>query len=106
MNDERVEFRKGLFQGTLPDFLNQYNSDNQLVINIDADLYSATLYVLTAAHSIIKPGTIVIFDEFSSVLHEFRALEDYCSAYMRDFEVVCVAESKNTYFAHVAVKFK
>ena len=58
------------------------------MIHNDSDLYSATLYVLTRANDIILPGTIIIFDEFYSVMHEFRALEDYCSSYMRSYDVL------------------
>jgi hypothetical protein len=73
------------------------------VLNNDSDLYSSTLYVLTRAHDRLKPGTIVIFDEFSSVLNEFMALKHYCSAYRRDYEVLGATSS---YFAQVAVRFK
>lgn len=86
--DTRVTFYKGLFQETLPGFLRDYRAVRPLVIHIDCDLYSASLYALTQIDSIAKPGTVLIFDEFPSLLHEFRALEDYCSAYMRSYEVV------------------
>lgn len=104
IQDERVSFCKGLFQDTLPDFLNGYDSDHLLIINIDADLYSSTLYVLTMAHNILKRGSIIIFDEFSSVLHEFRAFEDYCSSYNVKFEVVVRSKTAKSYYAHVAVR--
>lgn len=104
IKDERVSFRKGLFQKTLPGFLASYDSENLLVINIDADLYSSTLYVLTMSHKILKKGSIIIFDEFSSVLHEFRAFEDYCSAYNVAFEVIAHTESAKSYYAHLAVR--
>ncbi|WP_104734311.1 TylF/MycF/NovP-related O-methyltransferase [Hanstruepera ponticola] len=102
--DKRVFFKKGLFQDTLPDFLFNYDPSNLLIINIDADLYSSTLFVLTKAHDIIKKDSIIIFDEFSSILHEFRAFEDYCSAYGVDFEVVAYTKSSKSYYAHVAVR--
>lgn len=86
--DTRVSFYKGLFQETLPGFLRSYSAERPLVIHIDCDLYSASLYVLTQIDQIAKPGTVLIFDEFPSLLHEFRALEDYCSAYMRSYEIV------------------
>ena len=86
--DTRVSFVKGLFQDTLPRFLETYNSTSQLVIHNDSDLYSSTLYVLTRSTDIIIPGTIIIFDEFYSVMHEFRALEDYCASYMCSYEVI------------------
>lgn len=87
-DDKRVSFVKGLFQDTLPKFLKEFKASNQLVINNDSDLYSATLYVLTYANDFILPGTIIIFDEFYNVMHEFRALDDYCSSYMRSYEVI------------------
>jgi len=104
IDDERVSFCKGLFQDTLPKFLETYDSDNVLVVNIDADLYSSTLFVLTQLHCFLKKGSIIIFDEFSSVLHEFRAFEDYCSAYNVKFEVVASSKTPKSYYAQVAVR--
>ena len=106
IDDERVWFIKGLFQDTLPGFLEDYNSNDRLIIHNDSDLYSSTLYVLTAANEIIVPGTIIIFDEFSSILHEFRALEDYCSSYLRRFEVVAATISPTNYFRQIAIEMK
>ena len=79
---------KGLFQQTLPAFLEEWEPAQQLILHNDSDLYSATLYVLSQANKILGPGAIVIFDEFYGVMHEFRALEDYCSSYMRSYEVI------------------
>ncbi|PNQ72086.1 macrocin O-methyltransferase [Hanstruepera neustonica] len=104
IKDDRVSFYKGLFQDTLPDFLLGYQSDKLLVINIDADLYSSTLFVLTMGHKILKKGSVILFDEFSSVLHEFRAFEDYCAAYGVCFEVIAYTKSKKSYYSHVAIK--
>ncbi|MGI9456412.1 MAG: TylF/MycF/NovP-related O-methyltransferase [Aeoliella sp.] len=92
-DDERVSFVKGLFQETLPSFMKEYCPNGQLLIHNDSDLYSATMFVLTYANDILVPGSLDMFDEFYSVTHEFRALEDYCSSYMRSYEVV--AATKN-----------
>ena len=102
LDDARVSFVKGRFQESLPGFLSQFQPSGRLVIHLDADLYSATLYVLTMLNSRITAGTVLILDEFSSVLHEFRALEDYCSAYARDYEVLAVTTS----FDQVAIRMK
>jgi hypothetical protein len=102
LNDGRVQFVKGLFQDTLDAFLAGFTPRSQLVLHNDSDLYSATLYVLTRCHDVLVPGTIVIFDEFSSVLNEFRALDDYCVSYRRTYEVLGVT---NAYFAQVAIRF-
>ena len=104
MNDERVSFCKGLFQDTLPVFLETYDSNNVLVVNIDADLYSSTLFVLTQLHRFLKEGSIIVFDEFSSVLHEFRAFEDYCISYNVKFEVIASSRNAKSYYAHVAIR--
>lgn len=104
IKDNRVSFVKGLFQDSLPEFLENYDFKNTLVINIDADLYSATLFVLTQMHRFLKKGSIIIFDEFSSILHEFRAFEDYCSAYSVKFEVIVISKTPKSYYAHVAVR--
>jgi len=100
--DTRVSFVKGLFQKTLPGFLANFQCSRQLVIHNDSDLYSATLYVLTRANDIITAGTIIIFDEFYSPLHEYRALKDYCAAYMRGYDVVAATEGH----AQVAIRIK
>jgi O-methyltransferase len=104
IDDKRIGFVKGLFQSTLPSFLKGFTPANRLVVHIDADLYSATLYVLTYMNDVIKPDTIIVFDEFSSVLHEFRALEDYCAAYMRKYEVLSAVRSPSDYYSQVAIK--
>ena len=105
VDDARVSFIQGLFQDTLPAFLKGYTSNNPLVIHFDCDLYSATLYVLTHANSIIVPGTIILFDEFSSMLHEFRAFEDYCSSYMRSYEIIGASDRHGS-LSQIAIKMK
>jgi len=100
VSDDRVSFFKGLFQTTLPSFVEHYDNEHQLIINNDSDLYSSTLYTLTTAHNIIVPGTIIIFDEFLSMLHEFRALEDYCSSYLREYKILAAANA----YSQVAIR--
>lgn len=87
--DSRVQFVVGMFQDTLPKFLAQFKSRSRIVVNIDCDLYSSALYCLTKLDPILPGGTILMFDEFGSVLHEFRAVQDYLSSYRRALKVVC-----------------
>jgi hypothetical protein len=79
--DTRVKLLKGLFQDTLPEFLRGFTRRERIVVHCDADLYSSTLYVLTRLSELLRPGDVVIFDEFSQPMHEFRALEDWSQAY-------------------------
>ena len=102
IQDERVKFVKGFFQDTLDLFLKKFEFRNQLVINLDADLYSSTLYVLTLLNKHIQPDTIIIFDEFTSG-DECGALIDYSNSYLREFEVIAVAGKA---FQQVAIKMK
>ena len=81
--DPRLTFIKGWFQETVPAFLEKFEAANRIVIHNDSDLYSSTLYVLAKLDPVISPGTVIIFDDFHSPLHEFRALNDYTEAFDR-----------------------
>lgn len=104
INDSRVSLFKGLFQETLPEFLEDYHSGNsQLVIYSDSDLYSSTLYTLAKMDPYISEGTVIFLDDFSSVTNEFRALMDYQDAFMRDYSFLA---SCGPYFDSVALQIK
>ena len=106
INDDRITFIKGLYQDTLPEFFKNFKNNHQLLIHNDSDLYSSTLYVLTFLNHIIVPETIIMFDDFTSMLHEFRAFDDYCSSYYRDFEMIGATVSSNNYYYQLAVRMK
>ncbi len=102
--DKRVKFIKGIFQETLTPFISENKFSNRLVINMDADLYSSTLYVLSKMDEILVPGTIIFFDEFSSVLSEFRALDDYSKSYLRNYRLLGATNAPNDYYAHIVIE--
>jgi hypothetical protein len=78
IDDPRVAFHKGWFEQTVPDFkLPVYEV---LFINLDADLYSSTTYVLDRLRAHIRPGVYVYFDDMSRPDHEPRALEEFLQA--------------------------
>jgi hypothetical protein len=101
--DSRVRLVKGYFQDTLSDFLEtQYTGDrHRLVVHCDADLYSSTLYVLATLNRLMVPGTIIVFDEFSSVLHEFRAFSDFLESFGRQARGVAAT---GPFYSRVAVE--
>lgn len=88
ISDSRHKFYQGLFQQTLLPFLSEYNTTKRKVIHMDADIYSATLYVLTLFSSFIKSGDILIFDEFNVPLHEFKAFKEWVSSFYIEYKVV------------------
>lgn len=87
-DDERCRFIKGLFQDTLPEFLKTFDSTLRKVIHLDADIYTSTLFVLTMMAPRLRKGDILIFDEFTVPLHEFRAYTDFVSSYYIKTEVI------------------
>jgi hypothetical protein len=94
-NDSRVSLEIGLFQDTLGGFLERFPLNRKTVIHLDADLYSATLYVLTMLMSNLKQGDIILFDEIGSaygVTHEFRALCDVEAAFGLRYRVLAGAD--------------
>lgn len=103
IDDDRVSFVPGWFQESVEPFLESFTPQRQLVVHIDADLYSSALYVLTRFNALLVPGTIVVFDEFSSVLNEFAALDHYCSAYVREYDVLAHAWH---YFCQLAIRMR
>ena len=84
--DERAVLFKGLFQETLPEALQAAfptgrQAGRPMLINVDSDLYSSALYVLTSMHPLLRSGDYVYFDEFFDALNEFSAYNDYIRAY-------------------------
>ena len=86
--DPRCSFVKGLFQDTLPGWLMGREFPMRIVLHLDADLYSSSLLVLTQILPSLKKDDIIIFDEFCSYLHEYRALVDATTAYPMRFKAL------------------
>ena len=74
-DDPRVVLHKGWFDDTLPAFA--LPPHERLVLNLDADLYSSTIFVLRTLVDAVRPGTILIFDEFCDRFHELRAFNEF-----------------------------
>ena len=81
LNDDRGKYIKGLFQDTLPGLIASQqallNSGATKVILMDADLYSATIFTLSQLYPSLKKGDIIMFDEFSVAMHEFKAFIEF-----------------------------
>jgi len=75
IDDARVQFFKGWFDETLPKY--KMPPHDILVLNLDADLYSSTAFVLNFLKDAIVPGTYIYFDEFNHQFHELRAFDEF-----------------------------
>jgi hypothetical protein len=75
IDDDRVSFVVGWFDQTLPTF--EMPDHDQLVVNIDCDLYASADTVLRWLEPHLRPGTLLYFDEFPDRDHEMRAFLEF-----------------------------
>ncbi len=96
INDDRGQFYQGLFQQTLPGFLKTFDHSRRTIVMIDADLYSATIFVLTSLAPFLKKDDIIFFDEFAVPKHEFKAFHEFTQSYAINLRLIGAAN--NYYF--------
>ena len=75
VDDPRVSFVVGWFDETLPSY--EPPTHDQLVVNVDCDLYSSTRTVLEWLDLHLGPGTLVYFDDLFNRDHQWRALREW-----------------------------
>lgn len=106
IDDARGSFIKGLFQDTLLPWIHEHRtlleSSHRKVIHMDADLYSATDYVLSLLYPYLRSGDLILFDEFNVPLHEYKAFAEFTS----NFYVTLIPQTavNNYYQASFMVK--
>jgi hypothetical protein len=88
IDDPRVKFFVGWFNETLPGY--EAPDHDQLIVNIDCDLYSSTKTVFDAlrARNLIKTGTYIYFDEFHERNDELKAFSELMQETKWKFQVV------------------
>jgi predicted O-methyltransferase YrrM len=86
-----AELVVGWFADTLPGFLDSHDGSVDF-LHVDADLYSAAVTVLDHVGPRLRPGSIIVFDEFFNYpgwqRHEFKAWEEYVARTGLLFEYV------------------
>lgn len=79
--NDNVELVKGMFDETLPGFLEEHKGEKCSFVHIDSDLYSSAKYVLTTLKDHIGNGTIICFDEFAGHIgwrqDEYKAFMEF-----------------------------
>lgn len=77
---DNVELVIGLFDETLPGFLAKHPEDISY-LHIDCDLYSSTRSILQLLGHRIRPGTVIVFDEYFNYPswreHEHKAFMEF-----------------------------
>jgi len=87
-----VRLLKGLFEQTLPIFVNELKQEQIMILHMDADTYKPTRYVLELLIKNLYRGSIVIFDEYYGYtgwkLHEFRAFQEIVSEFSIKYKYI------------------
>ena len=86
--DSRISFAKGLFQDTLYPFLASTTLHQRLVVNLDCDLYSSSLFAIAAMDRYLRPGSRILLDDFYTLAHQFRAFADWDRAFQTNWRAI------------------
>lgn len=86
-----VQLWKGYFEDSLPDWCKKHD-DTIAFLHVDCDLYSSTETVLTELADKIRPGTVILFDDYfnfpgweedgHAVLNEFLVKHRFSAEYI------------------------
>ena len=81
---DNVKLHIGLFADSLPPFIESHKNDDIAFLHVDCDLYSATKTIFEYTGEYIKPGAIILFDDYYNYpnwkKHEYRAFKEFVEA--------------------------
>lgn len=101
---EGAELVVGLFSDTLPQFLEEHPGPVAF-LHLDADLYSSTRTVLEALGDRLRPGSVVLFDEYFNYPgwqdHEHKAWEEWSTEQGVGFEYLGFAVDDEQLFLRI-----
>ena len=87
-----VRLIKGFFEQTLPAFAAEHRGEPIAFLHIDCDLYSATVTILENLGDMLRPGSIVLFDELINYHGweegEYKAFTEFAAARNLAFEYI------------------
>lgn len=88
---DNVELVVGWFDKSLPAFLAEHHGDVSY-LHVDCDLYSSTRTIFSLLVDRIKPGTIIVFDEYFNYPtwrdHEHKAFMEFVQEHKVKFEYI------------------
>jgi hypothetical protein len=88
-DDARVSLVPGWFDQTLPCW--EPPDHDQLIVNVDCDLYSSTVSVLKWLEPYLQPGTLVYFDDLLDRDDELRAVQEWAGWHGSDVVPLAMA---------------
>lgn len=87
-----VELVVGWFDQTLDDFLKKHFSQHVAFLHLDCDLYNSASLVLDKLAPRLRPGTVVVFDEYFNFpgwqQDEYRAWQEIVSKHGIEYEYI------------------
>lgn len=87
-----VRIESGLFSDTVPGMLRNGLLKDLRLVHFDADLYMSTRPVLDMVCGRLTHRYLILFDEFYSVNHEFRAWNEFIALFaLRDWRVLAAS---------------
>jgi hypothetical protein len=99
-----VALHKGWFEQTLPAFLAAHPDDGIAFVHVDCDIYSSTVTVLRTLAPRLRPGAVLVFDEYFNYpnwqRHEWRAFQEFIRDTGLSYRYLGFAQKNG----HVAVK--
>jgi hypothetical protein len=76
-----VTLHKGWFDASLPPFLAAHPDEPAAFIHVDCDIYSSTATVFRLVGPRLRPGSVIVFDEYFNYpnwqRHEWRAFQEF-----------------------------
>jgi len=75
--DENVELVAGDITETVPRYVDQHPELRVSLINLDTDVYEASVTVLRELYPRLVPGGILILDDYGTFPGETKAIDDY-----------------------------
>lgn len=97
-----VRLHVGWFDATLPAFLKE-TEEPVALLHVDCDIYSSTKTIFDLLADRIRPGTVIVFDEYFNYPgwrhHEYKAFQEFCTERERSYRYLGYAGEKG----HVAV---
>lgn len=89
-----VQLYPGWFDRSLPKWLDEHPGPVAF-IHVDCDLYSSAKVVLNLLAPRIRPGTIIVFDEYFNYPnwqnHEYKAFKEFVLQYKVKYQYLCYA---------------
>lgn len=78
-----VALHRGWFSDSLPGWTAAHGTEPIALLHVDCDLYSSTVTIFEHLEKQIRPGTIIVFDEYFNYpawqMHEHKAFREYLS---------------------------